>query len=763
MTPELLADWRWRLSNLYKIRKEGEGDPIPFKMRQEQEMVITSLRESPTVPVYIIKARRLGLSTGIGVAMADEAIWKGGTQARLIERSKEFAAEKMRNIIRFAAESMPDELTSRLEVFKRSDSDFELKIKTVPDEFKSSIHAGVQARGGDCSFLWVSEWGPIAFEDRPRSAEIRSGALPAARKGKRVVETTWMGGKSGDLWELIEPIMKKAEDAEGVLMFFPWHNDPECARFDGGTVSGEVEQYFRDLAEKTKKGFTQAQKRWYTLTSAQQGSKMKREFPSTIDECWEAPIIGAIYGVMMDTLMTRGQITSLPHNPEYTVDTFWDLGAPENTVVWYTQTIAGYEHVIDCDHNLFLTTEQRTAHMRAKGYDFNAHYVPHDANALRPGGMTFREELTLAGLENVVTVPRTTDPWLGINEVSKMLDLCMFDADKCKRGLEALREYRRKQDEKTGLLTNDIVHNWCSHFCDSLRVKAEAKMSGVMVTKSSRRFDASGVERLRIASVPTTAQPRIMEIITNETTRASVPRDNPGGWCRVWNTPMEGRSYVLSVRFRDGKLLVGSATRRDTNAIGVLCSEHVDPETRAVTPAKLVAALQLEDESAPDVVMQRVLALHRMYGRCTVVPIIDNLDNAANRLMEIGVQNLWGPGMGADGSRLTQGKSTETFGWLSKPGLHRQSTDNLDRVIREQKLVVNCPEMIRQLSYITVNKDGDPVPPAGERDDWLRMLSVGMSCIQFATQFTPHLEGPPDAQYSYRDDGFDWDNQAHGL
>ena len=48
----------------------------------------------------------------------------------------------------------------------------------------------MNARGGSNDFLWISEWGPIQLDDPRRSAEIRSGALPSARHGTIVIETT---------------------------------------------------------------------------------------------------------------------------------------------------------------------------------------------------------------------------------------------------------------------------------------------------------------------------------------------------------------------------------------------------------------------------------------------------------------------------------------------------------------------------------------------------------------------------------------------
>ena len=56
-------------------------------------------------------------------------------------------------------------------------------------------------------------WGKFQNDAKTpeRSAEINKGAWNTARKGIRIVETTWEGGRNGELWEIIKPILEKAE------------------------------------------------------------------------------------------------------------------------------------------------------------------------------------------------------------------------------------------------------------------------------------------------------------------------------------------------------------------------------------------------------------------------------------------------------------------------------------------------------------------------------------------------------------------------
>ena len=68
-----LDDPFWRYENLYSVKKEGSGGAIPFQMRPEQQYVARALHDRPQAPLYIIKSRCLGLSTRLGVLMANDS------------------------------------------------------------------------------------------------------------------------------------------------------------------------------------------------------------------------------------------------------------------------------------------------------------------------------------------------------------------------------------------------------------------------------------------------------------------------------------------------------------------------------------------------------------------------------------------------------------------------------------------------------------------------------------------------------------------
>jgi hypothetical protein len=53
-----------------------------------------------------------------------------------------------------------------------------------------------------------------------------------------------------------------------------------------------------------------------------------------------------------------------------------------------------------------------------------------------------------------------------------ILPRCKIDVDKCKSLIDALRHYHRKYIEKDRIFKTKPVHDWSSHFSDSMRILA---------------------------------------------------------------------------------------------------------------------------------------------------------------------------------------------------------------------------------------------------------------------------------------------------
>ncbi len=503
-----LADPLWRLTSgeLYSIAPADGSGVQRFRPRPEQVAVIRAIYERGAKQILIPKARRLGMSTVLGILAADCLLFRKSWQGSLIDQNAADAARKLDRIVKVALEHLPDWLGGRVKFPRMNGSQITADVAGTGE---SSFYAGMNARGGSNDFLWISEWGVIQAEDPKRSARIRSGALPSARHGTIVVETTWAGGKGGDVWELLEPALTgKAQD--WLVLFFPWWLDPRNVS-STAVMDREAEEYFEKIAprlERDRIELREEQRRWWAAERRAQGMFMLRENPTFLDECWAAPVAGAVYAAALERARAEGRIGPMPVDGGSVVHTSWDLGSPANTVVWYWQ-IAGREiRVIDCDRGFEGTLADRLAHMLAKGYRYGQHFLPHDCQQTERTGTTLAAEMAKAGFRNLVPVPRTHSVWVGINHLLELFSSVAFRSPHCDSGIDALSAYRTRRLGEGAVASDEPIHDWASHPADGLRVMAEAHRAGLVefryvdveVDPGERRV-RRGMREMRVSAI----------------------------------------------------------------------------------------------------------------------------------------------------------------------------------------------------------------------------------------------------------------------
>lgn len=478
---DLLADklgdplWRLTSGELYRISPSDGSGIQPFMPRPEQVKVIEALLSGKKI--LIPKARRLGMSTTLGIYAADCLVWKRGWQGSLVDQNAADASRKLDRIVKLAIENLPEWLLPRLTLPKANDSVLSVDLAGTG---ASSMYAGMNARGGSNDFLWVSEWGVIQHEDPKRSAKIRSGALPSARHGITAIETTWAGGRQGDVWELLEPILTGMADDWEVL-FFPWWIDPRNVS-ENAVIDDAARQYFHKIAPRLQAdGITisERQMRWWAQERRAQGVWMARENPTFLDECWTVPVEGSIYAEVMNQAKAEGRVASFPVDGSNLVWTSWDLGSPQNMVVWYFQIVGREIRIIDCDRNFEGTLTERVAYMLGRGFNYGGHFLPHDAMQTERTGVTVLAELSRIGLTGLKVVPRTHSVWVGINHLLEMFNVLHFRTPACDDGIMALENYRTRRIAEGGN-TDEPIHDWASHTADALRVMAEAHRAGMI-------------------------------------------------------------------------------------------------------------------------------------------------------------------------------------------------------------------------------------------------------------------------------------------
>jgi hypothetical protein len=195
---------------------------------------------------------------------------------------------------------------------------------------------------------------------------------------------------------------------------------------------------------------------------------------------FEAAVLGTYYGREMELAEKEKRITGVPYDPAARVITAWDLGIGDSTAIWFAQRVGrGEIHLI----NFYEASGQPLSHfvkfLQQTGYFFERHILPHDAEARELGtGKTRVEVLQSLGLRrgilgSIEITPRQ-DIEDGINAVRMMLPKCWFDAQRCRKGIEALKLYRTTWDAEKKIFQNRPCHDWTSHAADAFRYLALA-------------------------------------------------------------------------------------------------------------------------------------------------------------------------------------------------------------------------------------------------------------------------------------------------
>jgi phage terminase large subunit len=190
---------------------------------------------------------------------------------------------------------------------------------------------------------------------------------------------------------------------------------------------------------------------------------------------WSAALPGAYYARILDRLEREGALTKVPHNPARQVHTAWDLGANDQTVIWFVQWTGATWNFIDYIAGTSKGIPEYVTEVRSRPYLYGEHLVPHDAGNKEkalPNAATIADTMKTLGLNGVRVVPRTNSVANDINEARKLLPICLFDAEKCAHGIDALRSYRREWDDKLRNYRDRPYHDWASDPADAFRTFA---------------------------------------------------------------------------------------------------------------------------------------------------------------------------------------------------------------------------------------------------------------------------------------------------
>jgi len=206
----------------------------------------------------------------------------------------------------------------------------------------------------------------------------------------------------------------------------------------------------------------------------------EEEYEQEMECSFQAALIGAYWGKEMARAEADKRIGKVPHDPALLVDTAWDLGISDSTAVWFTQQYRQEIRVIDYMEVSGIGLPEITKKLKEGHrnlYNYRDFHWPHDGAARDLSTGKSREE-SMRDLGVRVRIAPKHDVADSIHAARLLISKCHFDAEKCDRGIAALKNYQRKYDAKLKIFQDKPLHDWSSHGADAFRLLAMALKPG---------------------------------------------------------------------------------------------------------------------------------------------------------------------------------------------------------------------------------------------------------------------------------------------
>lgn len=486
---------KWFRLNCFYYIKDKNGLKIKFRPNKEQRKYYIEGHKRDV----ILKARQLGFTTFKMISNLDTCLFKKNFSAGVICHSLEDAKDIFRNKIKFAYESLKVASINKIFAELHKAGHFQ-NLFTLPLPLTdkngayifsngSSIRVGTSYRGGTLQDLHVSEFGKICRKYPDKAEEIVTGAFEAvAIDGEITIEST-AEGRDGRFYTTCQEAKKLGElgkepsRLEFKLHFFGWWENPGYTTDEGIDIPPRLADYFDELKVKHGIELTEGQKKWYSAKEKTQADKMKQEYPSTPEEAFAQSVEGAYYATQFKKIYADKRICKSLNN-DAPVNTAWDLGVGDSTAIWFYQRIGKEIHLVDYYENSGEGLQHYFKVLKDKGYRYGDHYAPHDIeNREFAGGGKSRKTIAAEGFEidgvnfsiKFKVVPKIGVD-AGIENARTLLDVCVFDEDKCEEGITKLENYKKAWNDELGCFRDHPLHDYTSHCADGFRYLATAEI-----------------------------------------------------------------------------------------------------------------------------------------------------------------------------------------------------------------------------------------------------------------------------------------------
>lgn len=306
----------------------------------------------------------------------------------------------------------------------------------------------------------------IGGSDKPDS--LRGG------NPKLIVFSEW-SEQNPYAWDVVEPILR---ENGGIAVFNMTPKGDNHARAMYEYAKNNPNWFVQVLTAHDTKIWTQAEldailddivKRFSAQgrSESEATSYFEQEYMCS----FKTAVVGSYYGYAMQKAEKEGRIGKVPYMVGYGVDTYWDLGMDDSMTIWFCQDVGMGHHFIDYYENSGEGLSHYVKVLQDKGYIYRRHTAPHDISVREIGtGKSRLEVAAKLGLKFEIAPKLDIDD--GIDATRTILGQCYFDADKCHRGINCIKNYKKDWDEKNKVFRTHPKHDWASHGADAMRTFA---------------------------------------------------------------------------------------------------------------------------------------------------------------------------------------------------------------------------------------------------------------------------------------------------
>ena len=213
---------------------------------------------------------------------------------------------------------------------------------------------------------------------------------------------------------------------------------------------------------------------------------------------------GAIFGKQITQVKKDGRNTFIPIQSNCEVLTFADLGKHDQTAFWFVQIVGKEYRMIDYYHNRLEDVDHYTRVLKALGYNYGTHYMPHDADHDRLGmKRNIKQQFEDGGIKPIEIVERISAKETAIQLARDILPNCWFHVGKdahrepaecdgyipwledgmqtrsqrMEKGFEVMSNYRYKYNDADGVFQQRPHHDWASNGADAFMQFAQTDIT----------------------------------------------------------------------------------------------------------------------------------------------------------------------------------------------------------------------------------------------------------------------------------------------